>query len=462
MSALSTPTAHPIDRLYRAAASDRLLIGVLAVAALASLLSLLLPQAPAPTAQESTARWLAETASRYGALGGVMQTLGLFDVSHSLVWRLLLAALTLIGLLRFGLAAEEAWSRLRAGDPARWLAQAQRWPLRAQVAADADAARVMAEAAEDLRNEGWRVIQPAAGAATPLMIAERSRAGVIAAPLFYLGMVAVLAGLWLGQWRGWRETAISLPPDQPVHLSHDSSLTLRAESGPAAGAETIWLQRDGGPALQKSFSFAGLLYGAGVWVRRTGAGQALTVTASSAAGDALSLQPVDRRSAAQTELTLSFDQPRAEQLFLVPAREVVFSVVAFPALPERGFDGPAFLVQAFAANQREPVTNQFVEGNAQLTVGDDLYSLSAGRTVTVEVSRRPGLPAAALGLLAMLAGAMLALRRPAGRLVLAVQPQRRTPELIAALRPSLFWRQAAQWLAVWASAYSLPAKDDVR
>ncbi len=79
-TSLNQPCSHPIDRLYRFAAGDRVLVAVLALTVLALLLSVLLPQAPAETAQQSTDRWLAETASRYGSLGGVMQAAGLFDL----------------------------------------------------------------------------------------------------------------------------------------------------------------------------------------------------------------------------------------------------------------------------------------------------------------------------------------------------------------------------------------------
>jgi hypothetical protein len=183
-------------------------------------------------------------------------------------------------------------------------------------------------------------------------------------------------------------------------------------------------------------------------------GQALSVGARNAAGDALPLQPVDRLSPPLPTLTLVFDQPRAEQLFLAPANELLFSVVAFPALPERGFSGPTFLVQAFAAGQQAPIANQFFEGNADLAIGDAIYSLTAGRFVTVEVSRNPGLPLIGAGGMVALAAALVTLWRPAGRLSLTIQRQRHGAEVAARLQASRLWRQAPQWLAAWTTTYS--------
>jgi hypothetical protein len=168
---------------------------------------------------------------------------------------------------------------------------------------------------------------------------------------------------------GWREAGVILAPGQSVRLSQDNSLVLSQPPVPVGDpVDGVLVQRDGQPAIDKTFSILGTARAAGVAIRRTGVGQALSVSARDAAGGVLQLQPVDRLGPPQQLLTLVFDQPQAEQLFLAPANELVFSVVAFPALPERGFSGPAFLVQAFAAGQQAPSVNQFIEGSADLAI----------------------------------------------------------------------------------------------
>ncbi len=448
------PAVHSVDRLYRFAASDRAMVVVLSLTALALLLSLLLPQAPPETAQQSTARWLAETSGRYGGLGEAMRALGLFDLWQSPWLWALLGLLAFILSLRLGLAAGDAWQRLRRPDPVAVAQQALRWPLHATVTLEDSAETAAAELAEDLRSEGWRVANAVSGDAA-MVVAERSVWGLIAALLFYLGLLTALAGLWLGQHAGWREAGVVLAPRQPVRLSQDSGLVLSQPPTPVGDAvDAVLVQRDGQPASERAFSVFDTARAAGVAIRRTGVGQALSVSARNANGGALSLQPVDRLSPPQPSLTLVFDQPRAEQLFLAPASELVFSVVAFPALPERGFSGPTFLVQAFAAGQQAPIANQFIEGSADLTVGDAIYSLTAGRFVTVEVSRNPGLPLIGAGGIVALAAALVALWRPAGRLSLTIQRQRHGAEVAARLQASRPWRQAPQWLAAWTTTYS--------
>jgi hypothetical protein len=153
-------------------------------------------------------------------------------------------------------------------------------------------------------------------------------------------------------------------------------------------------------------------------------------------------------------------------VFFVPARELVVSVVAFPALPERGFAGPTFLVQAFRTGQREPVFNQFVEGDANLTVADAVLQLRTGSMMIVEVSRAPATPLALAGGALALIGLVLAIWRPTGRLVLSVRSapegsgrtratgSRHTVSVDVSLLPSFIWRQAGRWLLAWTGTYT--------
>lgn len=457
MTAQTTPPApapHPIDRLYRFAAGDGVLAVVLSLAGLALLLAVLLPQAPPSGAQQNPERWLAETASRYGSLGNLMQGAGLFDMQHSPWLLALLGLLAFVLLLRLGLAAGDAWQRLRRADPVATARAAARWPLHAEVTLHGAVETLADELVHDLHSEGWRVASAPDNGAVHVS-AERSVWGVLAAPLFYLGLLAALAGLWLGQQTGWREAGVVLAPGQSVRLSQDDTLVLATQPVPAnAAAEQILIQRDGQPAVERSLAWLGAARAAGVTVRRTGEGQALNVSASDAAGEAVLLQPVDRSGPPQRSLSLVFTQPRAEQLFLAPDSELVVSVVAFPALPERGFSGPTFLVQAFPAGQQAPIANQFIQDGADLVIDNVVYSLTAGHFVTVEVSHNPGLPLVLAGIALTLAAAWLAIWRPAGQLALTVRRQRADVRVAIRLKPARFWRHAPQWLAAWSATYS--------
>ena len=152
------PLSNPIDRLYRLVVGDRVLGALLVLLALSVAAGILLPQAPSSLApSDTTARWLAETSSRYGSLGGVLQSAGLFDVWHSDWFRGLVAVTAFVLLLRLGLAIGDAVKRLRNLDPVAAVREARRWPLHATIELDAESASVVAELSEVLLSEGWQI-----------------------------------------------------------------------------------------------------------------------------------------------------------------------------------------------------------------------------------------------------------------------------------------------------------------
>ena len=458
------PSPNPIDRLYRLVVGNRALGALLVLLALSVAVGMLLPQAPSNLApSDTTARWLAETSSRYGSLGGVLQSAGLFDLWHSDWFRWLVAVVAFVLLLRLGLAIGDVSQRLRNPDPAAAVKEARRWPLHAMIELDGDNASVVAELSEVLLSEGWRIAQ-AESVSGATIVAERSPWGLVAIPLFYAGILLALAGLWLGQLVGWSESNVALLPGQPVSLRHDDSLSISL-AGEDTGAGELTVQSNEGALVSGEFSPTGRAHLSGLTIRRTGQGQALAVSARDELGQALQLQSSDQRSPVQPALDLVFDQPRAEQVFFVPARQLVVSVVASPALPERGFAGPTFLVQAFPSGQREPIFNQFVEGDADLTIAGNALQLRSGPLVTVEVGRNPAAPLVVAGLALAGVGLLLALWRPAGRLALSL---RSTPggsvrskltstnhgvSIDVSLQPSPAWRQAGRWLLAWTSTY---------
>ena len=446
---LQTPTPpHLLDRLYRRLTGDRVLLSLLALTLLAFALSLLLPQLALEPEQAGALRWLDETTAGFGAPGPAMRAAGLFDLAHSPWLRGLLGLLAFTALLRLALTAADTHARLRQPDAAATASKAMHWPHQVQLAIHGSVAATRAELSDNLASEGWRIAAAQTGDTT-WMVAERSRWGLLALPLALIGLLLMLIGLWLSSVTGWRQTNIILAPAQTVRLSHDATVQLTA----GTDAATLLVQRGDRPAQTRYFRLGGLTNAAGLWLQRTGEGPAMTVTARNADGSSLLVQSVDRSTAPQDLLTLVFDQPRAEQLFLVPERQLVFSIVAFPALPERGLSGPAYLVQAFPFNQRDPVANQFIEGSANLALGEDMYSLTAGNYLALSASRKPGLPLLILGGLFALAAVLLTLRRPAGRLLLTLHPHGAETTVAAALQASPFWRQANAWLAAWATTY---------
>lgn len=453
LDAPQPPSVHPIDRLWPLMTSDRVLVLVLALLGLTILAGVALPQVPGDLVQQQTGgRWLAETSSRFGGLGEMMQEAGLFSLWQSPWLRLLLGLLAFILLLRLA----QSIARLRPAEPALLAAEAHQWPFQSSFTLHTSLDTSLAELADDLRQEGWQVVtSQSAGEAH--VAAERSRWGLLAAPAVYTGALLALAGLWLGQAFGWQETGLVLVPGQTVALQNAEGATLTLVESDD-GAPAVVLQRAGETVASQVFSAGGAARLPGITVQRTSAGQMVAVSGFDAAGNPLQLRLLDEQAPSQPTVYLVFDQPRAERAFLAPARQLAFSVVAFPALPERGFNNPAFLVQALQVGLSDPVFNEFVEGDANLPLGDDRYELRSGEYATVRVSHDPGRPLLALGCLGILAGVILAVVRPTGQLYLHLyQRQRNAVQVAARLHASTIWHQGSRWLMAWAATYSQEA-----
>ena len=119
---------------------------------------ILLPQAPSSlTSSDNTARWLAETSSRYGSLGGVLQSAGLFDVWQSDWFRGSSPSWPLCSFCGSVWQSATPPNGCQSGIPPPPFREARRWPVHATIELDGDSVSVVAELTEVLFSEGWRI-----------------------------------------------------------------------------------------------------------------------------------------------------------------------------------------------------------------------------------------------------------------------------------------------------------------
>lgn len=437
-NARNAPSPHPIDRLWRLMTSDLVLALLLGLVALVWLAGLLLPQLTGSASQP-------EASSTVGA-----------STSTGELWRspglcLLLGLLAFVLLLRLAQSAAEAAARVAAPDPLQAAAAAAAWPHHAAVTVEGDLADVVQELADDLRSEGWQVEVAQPGRVEAAIVAERSCWGVWAPAMLYAGGLLVLAGLWASQVFGWQKSGLVLIPGQPTALEHLRGSTLTVSED--IDEPKVTLQTVEGTSASATLSASGRARLGGIALRQVGEGQLVTLSARDAAGSPLQIRLLDEQAPGADRVALVFDQPRAERAVFIPTRQLVISVVDFPALPERGFANPTLLVQAFVEGARDPVFNEFVEGNASIAIGEDSFDLRRGQTITVQASTSPGTPLAVLGGLLALSSLLLGLWRPPGRLSLQLRQQRDAVHITAGLSPALGWRQGGRWLTAWAATY---------
>ncbi len=357
-----TTDRHPdvLDRAWRIAGAPWATLALLALTGVLLAVALIFPQQPLGLDRVAAESWLAETAARYGSLGVVLRTVGVFAALDGLILRVAVALLALNLLLRLAAGtgqARQVWRSRPAGE---------RRPFAAF---------------------GW--------------------------PLAWLGLLIALLGLWVNDVAGWRAADVALAPGSsvtpPAASSHGLQLRLDGVSGAerdAASAVTLVMPGGAGQQINTGPHWPGRW--GNLWLFQRATGPALAVAARDSEGQTLLLQTLGTAGEAGSAIHLLFRQNQTEQGFGLPARNLTFRAVSYEALPEKGIGRPVFLVEAYRGDAATPVFSQLVEDEAAVAVDDATLTLRRDHYVLMGMAYLPGLPVLVAGALLALAGALMA------------------------------------------------------
>jgi len=244
--------------------------------------------------------------------------------------------------------------------------------------------------------------------------AERYRLGAWGPLVAYVGLLLALLGLLVNDAAGWRAGDIALAPNSSAALVQAggmqitlNEITVTEPSAPS----TLTLTRADGRVRTVHVTGNRPARWGNLWIIQRTTGPALAVSAQDLNGRPLLLQALISGGEVSERLHIPFQQTQTEQGFAVPTRDLVFRVVSYPALPERGIASPVFLVEAYHGDDPAPVLSELVEDAATLTLDDLSFSLQRDRHVTLEAAYLPGIPPLLLGVLLALAGLGLTLIR---------------------------------------------------
>jgi len=203
--------------------------------ALCWLLLLLVPQAPSnPLA---IGQWLIRVESRLGPLTDPLRTLGLFSLLDSPFYRVLLAMLAFLLLVRAAAWAEQLWRNRDVGrGSGQWL------PVKG---------RSMDEAARWLARRGYRTRRTVKG---HVLQADRWPWAELAGFLAHVGPLLLLAGLLVGEIWGWRVDGVVGSSDERISVpGHGEIALMETAVGPQANQPGVRVYIEGlGPELTLS------------------------------------------------------------------------------------------------------------------------------------------------------------------------------------------------------------------
>ncbi len=349
-----------LDRAWRSAGDPRATLALLALTLAVLVVALVFPQQPSGLDRVAAESWLAETAARYGSLGGILRTLGVFVALDGLLLRAASALLAFNLFLRLAVGigqAVQVWRSRPAGGRRPWAA--------------------------------------------------------FGLPLACLGLLIALLGLWINDVAGWRAADVALAPGSrvtpPGAAGHGLQLRLDGEQ---AAASAVTLVQPDGAAAQVNVGPRWPGRWGHLWLFQRAVGPALAATARDAEGRALSLQMLVAGGEVGPTIHLIFRQEQTEQGFGLPTRNLTFRAVSYEALPEKGISRPVFLVEAYRGDAATPVLSQLVEDEAAVTVDGVTLTLRRDRYLLLGTAYLPGLPVVVAGALLALAGTIAALTSP--------------------------------------------------
>lgn len=451
-------SADVLDSLWRICASPYVTILLLVSLAVVVGLGVLLPQRPvealADTAVDNL--WRAAQRTRYGPAADWLVALGLSDVYRSLWLRgpLGLLALNLI-LAMIDLFHPRYRARAEAIEVGRCSGEPE--PLLARVT-------------ENLRRQRYRVLtlagqepvssgQIEAERGPQLVYADRFSSFLI---LAYLGLLAVLAGLWLSERTAWWEGQVSLRPGQVRPIGHGTGLALRADaieaeydrvSGRLRGGRTelTFLRASGPVGRENLYDHAPSLY-AGILFYQMSTEPVLLVEARDSAGRTLPLQTPETGATQSSAVTLRFREqvgsrflvslnpqptspdegaptdtqpqlPSAQQgnegYVLVPGRDLSLRLLYVPPVP--GEVTPTFQAEVFRGGERSPFQKFEFASAATVEIDGDWYLFQPQRHAVVRFGQDYALVLVLLGAALVLLGFALTAWRPLQRLWLTAR-----------------------------------------
>lgn len=260
-AAWSLRDIDPVSRIWRLFCSVRLALILILIIAAAVMAGTLLMQAPPSVVADSDSysRWLEQARTKYGVWTDALSFFQLFNVFHSLWFRILVALLTaniiICTLNRWkGVWTTVFHTRVRMGDAffqhARFNAvYAAAMPL------DTAAERVQRAFA----HARYRVRTDAADASSVALYAEKNRFSRFGTFASHLSIVMILAGAVIGSMWGFHDGEFIVPEGQTRDVGRGTGISVGLEHF----ADEYYLE--GGP---KDFRSDLIIYDHGVEVKR--------------------------------------------------------------------------------------------------------------------------------------------------------------------------------------------------
>lgn len=351
---IAQTTRDPWRATWRFATSDGLLAVLLLGIAVGLTTTVWLPQTPLAD-PAAYARWLSETQTRFGKATSTMQTLGLFALTRSFVFRALLSLLAGCLLLQLIESGNRLEQNREIAEPGK------EWQALAGVC--------LSDVMDDLRRRHYRVLST-----TSLLQADRWPWADLFPLLARGGGLLLLVGLLLTHLWGWQVKGLIIQSGERVTLP---------------GTEK-WVALDDDAHT--------VTYSPGIMTFVEERGPGVQASATDSTGHSLSLQQTTDADPV-TQLTVALTE---DQYFAIPEAQLILRLAPQPGRVIAAHS--PVLVQVYRSPPGRLETESVMEVETELTMGEATLELTSAPYARLTATFNPGLWPTAAGLVLLVAG----------------------------------------------------------
>ncbi len=397
--AQETPMQSRFDPLsvgWRLFAAPQTLLVLVGLLSLALAVGLLLPQLP-PQAAGDPQAWLVVTAGRLGAVGNLFLAVGLFDIFHSLWFRLLLVLIGLSLFVRAVDSAELAWDT--TGRRPRPAALPSFWgghPPESRLETSLDLGEVQTRLETLLTRMGYRWNELPSLPAPTIMAVRR---GVVlwARPLSYAALLLALGGLAIATTWGWQGEDWQPVPGESRAVAHGTPYEVRLDAFDLkAGADQrlqnyssqiTWLEAES-EVQQDTVDMGRASSHRDATVRQVGFVPVVRLRGWDREGQLLTLETAEDALSLMGEVEIRFASPEARPLVLVPAHDL-FLVMTFEPVCAQGRS--ALYLTPVQADTAEPGAERVLYDSGSIVVNGLQFEVELFFVPILRADYRPGM-----------------------------------------------------------------------
>lgn len=419
---------EPLSALWQVLAAPQMLMILLGLIALALVLGSVIPQIP-PEAMSNPQAWLAMQADPFGQSTGFFGALRLYDLYHTLWFRLLLVLTGLVLFVRTLESAELAW---RAGRRDLWTAKALAFwgqdPPQIPLVLSLSPQETRAQTSSVLGRHGYWLAN-AAGWPEPGLVAGRRSMVLWARPLGHGALLLALLGLAIAGTWGWQSEGWQAIPGESRAVGFGTPYAVRLEAFDmhlddnqrlkAIDSRVTWLEGDrevgqdlvgvGQPATRR-----------GITLRQIGYVPIARMRAWDADGQPLTLDTGVDVLSVTGEAEIRFPSPESQPLVFLLDRDLILAL-AFEPMCDTG--RPALRVDRVQSDGAARQTLGILYESGTVPVDDLRLDMDLTFVPILRVDQRPAMGLVVAGLMLLILALLARWLVPPRLVWIAVEPE---------------------------------------